>query len=251
MRSDPDELGPDADEVGRVVDILSSMTSDDAARDEPPDDLWDRIAGRLSNADQPTVLAPPPELRIVEPGPDAGGPDRGRSETPAAVPSPTRSTAVAGGDVVDLDHRRRRRWVRIAAAAAAVVLAAGTYGVISANSPDSTRELVASVDLDPLKDTGNGTAELVVVDGVEQLRITAEGLPPAPSGHHYEMWLIDTEVTNPQSLGELPSGQDTAVVDVPAGVDPDEFPIVDINVQVDGEVQHSGVETSVLRGTLA
>ena len=91
-----------------------------------------------------------------------------------------------------------------------MVLAAGTYGVISANSPDSTRELVASVDLDPLKDTGNGTAELVVVDGVEQLRITADGLPPAPSGHHYEMWLIDTEVTNPQSLGELPSGQDTA-----------------------------------------
>jgi hypothetical protein len=237
MRSDPDEQGPDADEFGRVVDILSSTTPDDAAHEEPPDDMWDRIAGRLSNADQPTVLASPAELRIIEPGPDADRPDEMPSAPPAVV--------------VDLDHRRRQRWVRIAAVAAVVVLAAGTYGVISANSSDSTRELVASIDLDPLKDTGNGTAELVVVDGVEQVSITAEGLPPAPSGHHYEMWLIDAAVTNPQSLGQLPPGQDTAVVDVPAGVDPDEFPIVDINVQVDGEAQHSGVETSVLRGTLA
>ena len=34
----------------------------------------------------------------------------------------------------------------------------------------------------------------------------------------------------------------------PAGVDPEQFPIVDINVQQDGQEQHSGVDTSVLRG---
>ena len=236
MRPDPDELGPDADDR-RVVDLLSSMTDEDLARDELPADLWDGIASRLSTADQPTVIARVPELQIIA------------SEEPT-TDDPTNDAAAPGGTVVNLDDRRRQRWVRVAAAAAVVVLAAGTYGVISSNSPDTTQELVASVDLQPLKDTGTGTAELITTDGVDQLRITAEGLPPAPDGHHYEMWLIDPEVTSPQSLGQLPSGQDEIVVDVPEGVDPDEFPIVDINVQVDGQVQHSGVETSVLRGTL-
>jgi anti-sigma-K factor RskA len=232
MRPDPDELGPDADEFARVVDLVSSLTEEDTRLDELPADLWDGIASRLSTADQPTVIARVPEVQII------------------ASEEPTTDAATPGGTVVNLDDRRRQRWVRVAAAAAVVVLAAGTYGVISTNSPDTTQELVASVDLQPLKDTGTGTAELITTDGVDQLRITAEGLPPAPDGHHYEMWLIDPEVTSPQSLGQLPSGQDEIVVDVPEGVDPDEFPIVDINVQVDGQVQHSGVETSVLRGTL-
>ncbi len=237
MRPDPDELGPDADDR-RVVDLLSSMTDEDTARDELPADLWDSIASRLSTADQPTVIAPTPELQVIA------------SEDTTTADDAASPVAAPGGTVVDLDDRRRRRWVRVAAAAAAVVLAAGTYGVISSNNADTTQELVASVDLQPLKDAGTGTAELITTDGVEQLRITAEGLPPAPDGHHYEMWLIDPEVTSPQSLGSLPSGQGEIVVDVPEGVDPDEFPIVDINVQVDGQAQHSGVETSVLRGTL-
>lgn len=241
MRPGPDELGYDPGGFGRVTAILSSMTDQDAAREEPPADLWDRIAGRLPSADDPAVLSPMPDLGLVGP---AGG---DRPPVPPAEPT----GEPAGGSVIDLDHRRRRRWVRITAVAAAVVLIAGTYGVIVANDPGTTRELVASVDLEPLKDTGSGTAELVTVDGVDQLRITADGLPPAPEGHHYEMWLVDPEVTSPQSLGVLPSGQDEIVVDVPDGVDPDEFPIVDINVQVDGQVEHSGVATSVLRGTLA
>ena len=139
----------------------------------------------------------------------------------------------------------------MAAAAAAVVIAAGTFGVINANGSGTSQELVASVELQPLKESGNGRAELIDVDGVEKLRITAADLEDAPDGHHHEIWLIDAEVTDPRSLGQLPPGQTEIVVDVPEGIDPDDFPIVDINVQVDGQEQHSGVETSVLRGTLA
>lgn len=216
MRPDPDELGPDAEDLGRVVDIVSSLSPEDSERDELPPGLWDGIAARLSTADQPVVI-----------------------ETPAVAP------------VVDLDARRRQRWVRVAAAAAVVVLAAGTFAVVASNGTGTTQELVASVDLQPLKESGSGQAELITVDGVEQLRITTAGLPPAPEGHHYEMWLIDAGVTDPRSLGALPSGTEEVVVDVPSGVDPDDYPIVDINVQVDGEAQHSGVDTSVLRGSLA
>lgn len=230
MHPDPEDLGTDQD-FGRVVDLLTAVTDQDTQRDEVPSDLWDRIAGRLSSADQPTVLASAPEPAVVEPEPASAGAN--------------------AGNVVDLDARRRQRWLRVAAAAAVVVLAAGTVGVISSGQTDQRQELVASVDLEPLKDSGSGSAELITVDGVQRIVITAEGLPEAPEGHHYEMWLIDAEVTDPRSLGELPSGTDRIEVEVPAGVDPDQFPIVDINLQTDGQVEHSGVETSVLRGSLA
>lgn len=241
MRPADEEMNRDGD-VGRVVDLLSSMTPDDAARDELPAGLWDDIASRLSSADQPTVLAEQPSLRVV-PTPSA----------PAAEEHTDGAADDHGAPVTRLDDHRRRqqRWRRVAAAAAVVVVAAGTFGLINANTPDTTTELVASVELQPLKEAGSGTAELITVDGVEQLRISAADLPPAPEGHHYEMWLIDAGVTDPRSLGSLPSGQQEIVVDVPEGVDPDQYPIVDINLQVDGQEQHSGVDTSVLRGTLA
>lgn len=239
MHSDPEDLGTDQD-FGRVVDLLTAVTDQDAQRDEVPSDLWDRIAGRLSSADQPIVLATTPELAVIEPA----------VIEPAMIDEGA-PTSTGPDNVVDLDARRRQRWLRVAAAAAVVVLAAGTIGVISSGQADQRQELVASVGLEPLKDSGSGSAELITVDGVQRIVITAEGLPEAPEGHHYEMWLIDTEVTDPRSLGELPSGVDRIEVEVPQGVDPDQFPIVDINLQTDGQVEHSGVETSVLRGSLA
>lgn len=238
MHPDPEDLGTDQD-FGRVVDLLTAVTDQDAQRDEVPSDLWDRIAGRLSSADQPTVLAAAPEPAVVE------------SAVVEQVTDEGAPASTGPDNVVDLDARRRQRWLRVAAAAAVVVLAAGTVGVISSGQTDQRQELVASVDLEPLKDSGSGSAELITVDGVQRIVITAEGLPEAPEGHHYEMWLIDPEVTDPRSLGELPSGVDRIEVEVPEGVDPDEFPIVDINLQTDGQVEHSGVETSVLRGSLA
>lgn len=230
MHPDPDDLGTDYD-VSRVGDILTAMTDEDMRRDELPAGLWDRIATELPTADRPAVLH--------------AAPDAERAPEESAV------RGAPSGNVVDLDARRRQRWLRITAVAAAVVLAAGTVGVISSMNTGSGQELVASVDLAPLKDSGAGTAELISVDGVERIVITVEGLPDAPSGRHYEMWLIDTDVTEPRSLGELPAGVDRIEIPVPDGVDPDEFPIVDINLQVDGEAQHSGLDTSLLRGTLA
>jgi hypothetical protein len=230
MHPDPDDLGTDYD-VSRVGDILTAMTDEDMRRDELPAGLWDRIATELPTADRPAVLH--------------AAPDAERAPEESSV------RGAPSGNVVDLDGRRRQRWLRVTAVAAAVVLAAGTVGVISSMNTGTGQELVASVDLAPLKDSGAGTAELISVDGVERIVITVEGLPDAPSGRHHEMWLIDTDVTEPRSLGELPAGVDRIEIPVPDGVDPDEFPIVDINLQVDGEAQHSGLDTSLLRGTLA
>jgi len=269
MRDDPqnparDDVWPADD--SRVVNVLRSMTPADDLLEELPSGLWERISGQLATAEQPTVITGTTRLRVVEVTEDdateldrsehhtsqhglSGNASAGNETAGNARSTDTPSPGEAG--VVNLDDRRRQRWFRLAAAAAAVVIAAGTFGVINANGSGPSQELVASVDLEPLKESGNGRAELIDVDGVEKLRITAGGLDDAPGGHHHEIWLIDAGVTDPRSLGELPPGQTEIVVDLPAGVDPDDFPIVDVNVQADGQEQHSGADTSVLRGEFA
>lgn len=229
MRPDPDELGPDAEGMDRVLDVLSTTSDADLPLEDPPSGLWDSIAARLD--DEPSLVVEPEPL--VAPATTAA-PDV--SDTPAA-------------EVVDLAARRRRGWVLVAAAAAAMVLVAGSVGLIRTRE-DSTQELVASVELDALADRGTGEAELVEVDGEQRLVVRTADLGTAPEGTHFEMWLINPDITDMHSLGELPEGADVVEVEVPAGVDPGEFPIVDINVQQDDQVQHSGVDTSVLRGVL-
>lgn len=236
MRPDPDVLGPDEGDT-RVITALRAVQPQDTHREHPPADLWDRIAAELPTADGPKVLRATPAV-ISE----ATDEDAERTEQAGA--------RTDGATVVSIDERRRSRWARVAAVAAALVVVGGTVVVISNDDP-VTQELVASVELEPLKAQGSGSAELIQVDGEPRLRITADGLPPAPEGHHYEMWLVTEDTTDARSLGNLPSGQDEVVVDVPEGVDPGDYPIVDINVQTDGQVEHSGLDTSVLRGVLA
>ena len=63
---------------------------------------------------------------------------------------------------------------------------------------------------------------------------------------YLELWLIDPTVSRLVSLGPLRAD---GIYDVPAGVDPAQFPIVDVSVEpVDGNPTHSG--DSVLRGQL-
>lgn len=237
MRPDPDELGPDAEGMRRVLDLLSTTTDADLSLEDPPSGLWDSIAARLD--DEPEAADPAP---IVESDPiDTRGPDL----RPVAPEAPDPS----GAEVIDLTARRRRGWVLAAAAAAAMVLVAGSVGLIRTRE-DRTQELVASVELDALADRGTGEAELVEVDGEQRLVVRTTDLGTAPEGTHFEMWLINPDITDMHSLGELPEGAEVVEVAVPAGVDPGDFPIVDINVQQDDQETHSGVDTSVLRGVL-
>ena len=84
----------------------------------------------------------------------------------------------------------------------------------------------------------------------DQLRLVldTEGMPAPPAGQHYEVWLLDPEhaAAEPISLGSM-SGD--AEVAVPDGVDPAEYDVVDISLQDEGQVEHSG--HSLLRGALA
>ncbi len=162
--------------------------------------------------------------------------------------------ASVSAPVVSLDaHRRRRHRQVLAAVAAAVVVVAVTGAVLlqggSSTGGDET-QLVASTELEPLEPVGGASAEVRLVrqDDHLQLELDARDMAAAPEGQHYELWLLDptSESAEPVSLGAM-SGSTS--VPVPAGVDPDEYAVVDVSLQEQGQTDHSG--HSLLRGTLA
>jgi hypothetical protein len=132
-----------------------------------------------------------------------------------------------------------------AAAAAAVVV--GAAAVQLRGPGEGSSPVLASAALEPLApgESAAGTAE-VRSRGVEiVLELELADLPELPPGSFYELWLIDSGVTKLVSLGPLRS--DGRYV-VPAGVELDAYPVVDVSVEpIDGNTLHSG--DSLLRGT--
>jgi hypothetical protein len=137
-------------------------------------------------------------------------------------------------------RRFRRAVVAGLAAAAAAVIA-----VVLVNDDDNADvQVLSTVELEPVVGSAAGRAELVSIDDSIHLRLETEGLDTADG--FFEVWLIDPSVTELVSLGPLRADGD---YDVPSGVDPAAFPIVDISDEpVDGDPSHSGA--SVLRGQL-
>jgi anti-sigma-K factor RskA len=195
---------------------------DNRADDAELDELRDLMAS--TRPDEIEWESPPPGTWERIAAAVEASPRQTTGATPAAAP-PT----------------SRRRWIVGAAlAAAAAALIAVTVAVIRGDD-DPTR-VVAAVELEPLGTSGSGRAELVDRDGVLQLQLQTEGLDPGDG--YLELWLIDPTVTRLVSLGPL---RDDGVYDVPANVDPAEFPIVDVSVEpIDGDPTHGG--DSVLRG---
>jgi anti-sigma-K factor RskA len=125
-----------------------------------------------------------------------------------------------------------------------VVVIAAVAGTVLATSGNDDPSLVASTSLEPLGAAGAGTAELVDDDGDLRLRVETADIDPGDG--FLEVWVIDPEVSKLVSLGPLrPDG----VYDLPAGLEPEQFPIVDVSLEpIDGDPTHSG--DSLLRGQL-
>jgi anti-sigma-K factor RskA len=103
---------------------------------------------------------------------------------------------------------------------------------------------VAAVALDRLGESGEGRTELVEHDGLLELRLSTSGLNAGDG--FLEVWVINTDVTQLVSLGPL---RNDGTYELPPGLDPASFPIVDVSVEpLDGVPTHSG--DSVLRGQL-
>jgi anti-sigma-K factor RskA len=128
-----------------------------------------------------------------------------------------------------------------AAVGAAVFLIAGrSTGDTVVAQTQLSNEGLASFDVTP-----EGDATLVRRGGRLFVELDVESAPPAGGGY-LEIWLIDRAVNGMVSLGPY---HGTGRYEVPSGVDPTRFPVVDVSVEpTDGVPTHSGV--SVVRGVL-
>ncbi|MGI9604111.1 MAG: anti-sigma factor [Acidimicrobiales bacterium] len=160
--------------------------------------------------------------------------------------------AAAGGaelaSVTSLSERRRTRAPMILAAAAAVILAVVIGTQLIGDNGDNG-EVVASIALEndglqvPNPDTG--MADLVAVEGGGYVLDVSVPELPAADGF-YELWIIDTNVEGMHSLGVVEA---SGRYQIPDGVEPADFPIVDISVEAhDGDATHGG--QSIWRGVL-
>ena len=191
-----------------------------AAPVPPPPAVWASIAAATG-----VSVAPRPErMAAPEPVPPAGEP----------------TNVVA--------FRRRRgpsTWLITAAAAVAgAVIGAGAVAVLQ---DDDEGASVASAALDPLEDAdASGSARVVErADGTRVLEVDLEA--PDLDDAYYEVWLLEPDVSGLVPLGTTQAG--TTVFEIPAGLDLEQFPVVDVSVEpLDGDPAHSG--DSVVRGVL-
>jgi hypothetical protein len=204
----------------RAVDALAvPQLAAPVASVPPPPRVWDAITaatGVSATAAAPEVVAAPPAA----------------PEVAEATVLPFRS--------------RRRPWLLVAAAAVAgAVIGAGAVAVL--DNRDDDGDPVVAVALDPLADNdASGRAEVIVRDdGSRVVQVDLDA--PALDDGYYEVWLIDSQVVGMVPLGVVLPG--TQEFELPADLDLEQFPIVDVSVEpLDGVPTHSGV--SVARGEL-
>lgn len=225
----------------RMVDAARA----DVALEQPAPAVWDRIAA--------TIAAEQDRPATEQGDPTAAGPDPQSASAPAGeaglpAPTPLRAPRTAGNRARG-GHRTtggaRRRWQQVGLVAAS--LAIGIVGTVTVQQLTSSPqpETLATTELEPLP--GWDAAGTATVEQVGSRREVVIDLPEPPVGGYREVWLIDRDVQRLISLGVLTS--DEGRFTVPADVDLDDFPIVDVSDEpLDGDPAHSG--DSIARGEL-
>ena len=220
-----------ANHEDRTVATLRSVSDGDLSLAAPPDDRFDRIAAEAFGDGGESLD------EAAEPTPGSGG----------VPPRPPSQPA----EVVDLSARRAkvsRTTTVIASVAAGLLLVAGVAGVLVRN--DTRTEVVASAELDLLAGNGTASANLVEREDGTYMVLDVSDLEASGDADFYELWLLAPDVSDMASLTRFDIGTGTIEVEVPEGVDPGEWPVVDISEELDdGDDTHSGL--SILRGTLA
>ena len=134
--------------------------------------------------------------------------------------------------------------VAAAAALLGIVLGAGVTAAL--NDDDSSPDVVASTQLEPLpKHSGSGDARIVGTGADRALELDVADLTQGDG--FYEVWLLGADGKRLVSLGLLDGT--TARFPLPPEVDVSQFPVVDVSLEpADGNPAHSG--DSIVRGTL-
>lgn len=187
-------LESDAD-ARRALDEYREVVAAFAVDTEPPAALRASVLDRVRNTPQVSGTS-----ASAEP---SGSDESSGTATPSpatAVPPGQRTTAGGGGDVVDLDARRRtRRWgVALTAVAAAAAIAVPTTIAVQVTAErDRLREqseIVSEMLVDPdasiLRGTvaGGGQASVLVAD--DDMFFRADDLPEPGAGRAYQLWVV-------------------------------------------------------------
>lgn len=214
----------------RIEGLLRDIVTEDRERVEPPESVWAGIEAALAD-------------------------DRADDETSAAAEPEPQPQA----EIISLDSRRRiaPRLILSAAAAVAVVVAGIVAFTVDGNSEPI---VVAGADLaydpdlfDPAGADAVAHVSLLEDEGAYRLAVDEADLPtPGDEAADLELWLIQPDesgaVADLVSLG-LVDPADPGTYELPVGLDPSEFSVVDISVEPrDGDETHSG--RSILRAPL-
>lgn len=181
-----------------------------------PDDIRDAETLERLEALLPRI-APPVDLfdRIL---------DEVRSEARVVPLRPTRTT-------------RTRRWIAggAVAAAAAVALAIGVSltGDDGLGEPDARAAISSPTDA-----SVTGEAELFAEAG--KVRVSLASVPAAPSGHHYEVWVLPEGSDAMISIGTFdPASTEDVELELPLPAE-GAYAAVDVSVEEDdGPAAHS------------
>jgi hypothetical protein len=213
---------------------VARSTMDETELETPPARVWGAIAEELGLSS--AVLAD--SLR-----------DRGTQTMTDAAPRPPDDATADGIPASRRSRRPHRRsrtmWALAASVALIVAAGAGLWAGLANLAPAS----IASASLEAFPDHPEavGSAEVDEArDGTRTLTVTLEGAADADA--YREVWLIRNDGAALISLGVL--DEQTGRFPIPAGVDLDEYDLVDISFEpVDGDPAHSG--DSIVRGQLS
>ena len=211
----PDESRRLAEAANADGDLAAQRDADEA------------VVAALRSAVAP--VAPPAGPRRPHRGPH---PHRGRRR--AVTPAP----AAAGW----WSRLRRRPLVPALAAAFVAAAAAVAITLVATNDPGLGAPTVEAsvVNHDPSMNVG-GTAALYDPsrpDGKVVVNLTS--LPPAPAGHHYEVWVLRSGATQMEAVGSFSPDQPSVRLELPlpgSGT----YGALDVSVEEDsGPADHSG-----------
>ncbi|WP_287920185.1 anti-sigma factor [Cellulomonas sp.] len=233
-----------AGEVAALSEVVGLARAADTEMVAPGPQVWERIAAELEltpAAPATGAHAAPPAAPLAGPGP---GPVAVQPLQPGAV---SEDVGEPEAVVVPLTRRRRVAWGWIAGAAAAGVVIGGVGVGWVQSRDDRAQTVVATATLEPLPGwSAEGSATVQVArDGTRTLVVdVAEDT--APDGFR-EVWLLTPDVSGLVSVGTLAGS--SGRFDLPAGLDLDEFSVVDVSQEpFDGNPAHSG--DSIVRGAL-
>ena len=163
----------------RVRQARETLAMTFAVEEEPPADLFDRIAAQLP-----------------------GIPGTGRVEEPAR-PQAADELAAAR----ERRHLRRtggvRNWIIGVAAAAFIALGGVGVGAYIASQNDPLTQVLEAQDVRQatVEVSGGGTATVSIAPSKDALVVRMKDVPAPPPGKVYQMWLIPKDGSTPVSQG--------------------------------------------------